>query len=338
MATERHVHSGRITYLDGWRGLSLLLVLVGHFTPDNGLNLATFGVELFFVLSGRLMADILFVERSPLPRFFKRRVSRIFPGMAAFVLIVWATAHGSPYAFKLSAVAFALTFTLNYAMVLHHWVQAIENLWSLCIEEHSYLLLGALALLARRRGFDARWAIGALAALSIVDAFVSALLLHQDYRHVYWRTDAHLSSIFLGGLAYLTLRRWKGPSWVPVALFAAGAVVSLGPDVVRYSLGTACLAGALAMMDQAPKPLLTALSWRPLMSLGLWSYSIYLWQQPFFRLHFDGVLPAWAAAVAAILCGLASFHLIEQPARRFLNAHWKSRLHIPGELQGARPQ
>ena len=158
MGIERHVHSRRIAFLDGWRGLSLLLVLAGHFAPANRLDLATLGVEAFFVLSGRLIIGILFVERSPLPLFVKRRVSRIFPGLAVFVLLVWLAARGSPYGFKVSALASALTFTLNYAMVFRHGVEAIENLWSLCIEEHVYVLLGALAFLARRKAVDARCA------------------------------------------------------------------------------------------------------------------------------------------------------------------------------------
>ncbi len=49
--------------LDGWRGLAVIVVLMGHFGADRYVpNVSSFGVDLFFVLSGRLMADILFVE------------------------------------------------------------------------------------------------------------------------------------------------------------------------------------------------------------------------------------------------------------------------------------
>ncbi|MER8439084.1 hypothetical protein NKH36_02770 [Mesorhizobium sp. M1312] len=51
----------RLAHLDGWRGLSIVLVLIGHFFPVPGINLGVMGVEFFFVLSGRLMAEILFV-------------------------------------------------------------------------------------------------------------------------------------------------------------------------------------------------------------------------------------------------------------------------------------
>ena len=55
-----------IGYLDGWRGMAILLVLIGHFYPIKAMNLGTLGVDLFFVLSGRLMADILFVQKAKL--------------------------------------------------------------------------------------------------------------------------------------------------------------------------------------------------------------------------------------------------------------------------------
>jgi peptidoglycan/LPS O-acetylase OafA/YrhL len=316
------VHAGRIPWLDGWRGLSLLLVLVGHFVPDANFGLAKLGVELFFVLSGRLIADILFVEREALPTFFVRRISRVYPGLAVFVLATWVATLPSPYAFKPLAAAAGLTFTLNYAMVLQHGVEAIENLWSLCIEEHGYLLLAGLAILARR-GVPAGLAIAAIALLSIVDAAVSSLALGQDYRTVYWRTDAHVASILVGALAYLALRGRAVGRWVPLAAFAAGlGFWAVGPDVVRYSLATACMAVSVTTLERAPGPALRALSWRPLIWAGLCSYSIYLWQQPFARLWFDGRLPALAACGLAIVFGLVSYRWVERPARRYINARW----------------
>lgn len=312
-------HQTRLAYLDGWRGVSILTVLAGHFVAGAD-EIATTGVELFFVLSGRLMADILFCERFPIGEFFKRRFSRIFPGAAAFVLITWLAASQSQWAFKPLAVASALTFTINYAMVIGHGVAFIENLWSLCIEEHAYLLLGALAIFLRRSGGRALPWLLAAAALSIVDALVSTLVLHQDFRTVYWRTDAHVASIFLGGAAYLWLRAKRTPAITPLLCAAAGVALSFAPDAWRYSLGTAAFAVAIATLDHAPELVRRALGWRPLVHMGLWSYSFYLWQQPFYRMSFDGALSPLLAAAGAIVAGLLSFYLVEQPARRWLNA------------------
>lgn len=335
-------HQTRIRYLDGWRGISILLVLAGHFAPVTGParsvaeTIAAVGVEFFFVLSGRLMADILFVERFPLREFYKRRFSRIYPGAAVFVLLVWIATSRSSLAFKPAAVAAALTFTINYAMILQHGVAAIENLWSLCIEEHAYVLLGLLAFVIRRRGGSPLPALIAASALSITDAVVSTLVFHQEPRTVHWRSDAHVSSIFMASAAYLMLRDRKAPAWVPLVCAAVGLGIAIfGGDLLRFTLATAFLAAAVATLDHAPKPVRTAMSWAPLAQAGMWSYSVYLWQQPFYRLMFDGVLPDWAAIALAVGAGLASFYVVEQPARRWLNANIKVRRTAPAPRAAA---
>lgn len=326
-------HMARIDYLDGWRGISILLVLAGHFFLLRSWWVAPCGVECFFVLSGRLMADILFVERFPLAEFYKRRVSRVFPGLVVFALAAFLALRGTDLAFKPQALVPALTFTLNYALVFTHRVPAIENLWSLCVEEHGYLLLGVLALLARRRRFDPGVALLALAGLSMADAVVSDTVLGQDYFTAYWRSDAHLGSIFVAAGARLVLRERKLPAWLPLAALASGlAVLALTPYWVRYSLGTSLLAVGVASLDAAPAAAQRALAWRPLRQAGLWSYSLYLYQQPWFQASRAAALepgqvprglPAAAALAGALVCGVASFYLVEQPARRWINARWR---------------
>lgn len=49
--------------LDGWRAAAIIGVLIGHFVQVPGFNAGRFGVELFFVLSGLLMAQLLFVKK-----------------------------------------------------------------------------------------------------------------------------------------------------------------------------------------------------------------------------------------------------------------------------------
>jgi peptidoglycan/LPS O-acetylase OafA/YrhL len=325
--TPEHVHSGRIAYFDGWRGLSILLVLVGHFLGETRLGLSSLGVELFFVLSGRLMADILFAERYPLPDFFKRRISRVYPGLLVFVLVTWvatAMTHAG-LAFKAQAVAAALTFTLNYAIVLHHGVQAIENLWSLCIEEHAYLFLGVVALLSRRWRFDPLWLVAGAALASMLDALVSSLLLRQPGLSVYWRTDAHVCSILWAVAAFLVLRDLKAWGAASPLLLAGAVAAAAGSEALKFAVVPILAGVSITALGEAPRILRAALSFRPLTQLGVWSYSVYLWQQPFSRMARDGDLPAWAALAAGLACGVASFYLVEQPARRFLNAAWRAR-------------
>jgi len=93
----RHEDHARTAYLDGWRGVSILLVLIGHFTGLPAIRWGQLGVELFFALSGRLMAQILFVDGFPLRPFFARRFSRVWPGLLVLVLVLMAlSSYGWP--------------------------------------------------------------------------------------------------------------------------------------------------------------------------------------------------------------------------------------------------
>jgi peptidoglycan/LPS O-acetylase OafA/YrhL len=315
----------RLLHLDGWRGISILTVYLGHFLPLAVIDNGRMGVELFFVLSGRLMAEILFVERFPLGLFYRRRISRVWPGMLAFVLIMWLVfCQPGPLQVHPVDVASALTLSLNYAALYLHRMPVLEHVWSLCIEEWAYILLGLLALASRHLRLAPLPIITATAMLCVVNAVIQSAMGH-DYYMVYWRTDTRIASILMSCAVYLAVQRYARavPDWLPILAGCMGVVLSLDyfPDSLRYSLGTLCFALAVATIDQAPAWLRQVLSLRPVRQIGLWSFSLYLWQQPFYKLMPHAPRPAMVAA--AIGAGLACFYLIEQPLRRFLNSRWR---------------
>lgn len=171
----------RIGILDGWRGISILAVLIGHFFEGKipNIGLASWGVELFFVLSGRLMADILFVRQAPLLEFYRRRLSRIVPALAVFLVIVWFFTLNTSIQFKPIAAITSIIFVFNYAYVfVGHHVLAIDHTWSLCVEEHTYILLGLLALAARIWKWRVKPILIAVALLSLLDGLISSVLAH----------------------------------------------------------------------------------------------------------------------------------------------------------------
>jgi len=311
--------------LDGWRGCAILLVLIGHFATSRGINLGRFGVEFFFVLSGRLMAEILFDRATPLTTFFVRRASRIYPALTCFVLAMSVLAIASGHGRQIYGCLAALTLTYNYYHVWFGEVPSVDHIWSLCVEEHSYILLGLIALVWRRFAFPLFPVIAALAALACLDGLVSTLI-GADYTAVYWRSDVRGASILLGAAAYLKFGRGdptrRKPSWRPALLLLVGLLmnVNIVPDPIKYSLGTALLAAAVATIPRAPAALRKGLTSTPLLLFGAWSYSIYLWQQPFYVLH--EAMGSWissAFALLAIATGIASLFLIERPMRGYLN-------------------
>jgi peptidoglycan/LPS O-acetylase OafA/YrhL len=318
----------RLAYLDGWRGLSIALVLIGHFFSVPGINLGVLGVEFFFVLSGRLMGEILFIERFPLKKFFKRRFSRIYPALLVYVIAAMIGLGGTFIMFKWKAALTALTFTYNYAGILITRAGALDHIWSLCVEEHSYILLALISVVVTGRANVVRLLV-VLALLAMANGAISYGLLGMSYETSYWRTDVHIASILLSAAICLLKADRRLPACLKsqhVALAAAvGGVLLFSdrvPTTLHYTLAVPLLALAVNALDFAGGPLKGPLSSRPMVMLGLWSYSLYLWQQPFYKFvdeRGSAPLPMLAAVFA---CALASYYIVEKPARGWLNRNW----------------
>lgn len=334
--------SGRIVALDGWRALAIIMVLIGHFSPVPGINLGLFGVELFFVLSGRLMADILFVKKLELGEFFYRRATRILPALVVFVLVffVFGLIAGAPYKVSPLWIASSVTFFQNYAMATGHFTGWLDHLWSLCVEEHSYMLLGLLAFLLGRGLWRPLIAMFVVAFAAMLNGVVGELIFQLGFFQNHVRSDVHIASIFVSGGVYLLLRarmdqaraRHMAP-WLFVAMLLGGILLSteLFPASVKFTLGTTLLAAAVALADIADRQVVLALSMPWLTQIGIWSYSLYLWQQPFYMQleHHGGQALLMLAGAAA--AGIASFYFVERPARRTLNGMW-------GRLNSRKPR
>lgn len=327
-ATADKAARTRLAYLDGWRGLSIALVLIGHFFPVPGINFGVLGVEFFFVLSGRLMGEILFIERFPLKKFFKRRFSRIYPALLVFVIAAMIGLTGSYIAFKWKAALTALTFTYNYAGIFINRAGALDHIWSLCVEEHSYILLALISVVVTGRANVVRLLV-VLALLAMANGATSYWVLGVGYETTYWRTDVHIASILLSAAICLLKADGRLPAFLKsrhVALAAAigGVLLFLDPvpTPIHYLLGVPLLALAVNTLDFAGGYLTGLLSSRPMVMLGLWSYSLYLWQQPFYKFvdeRGSATIPMLAAVFA---CALGSYYIVEKPARGWLNRNW----------------
>jgi peptidoglycan/LPS O-acetylase OafA/YrhL len=323
----------RLSYLDGWRAIAIAGVFIDHFGTSRVFNLGRLGVELFFVLSGRLMGHILFVEKMPLGAFYYRRFSRVWPALAIFLAVLGGAGFFLPLV-RMKAAYFlvCLTYTYNYAAALGHEALPVDHIWSLCIEEHTYLFLGLLALLARRSP-RLLWPVllGSI-AFNVVDGAYSTIVLHQSYYATYWRTDVRMASITMGTAAYLASRsgrlRFAG-AW-PLGLILTGFALNVDavPDYWKYTLGTAYLALGISTIEGDTLGFREVLSAPILVWIGLVSYSLYLWQQPFSEVRPHSLLLRLLPPVGAALAGIISFYAVENPTRRWLNGHapkWTGR-------------
>jgi peptidoglycan/LPS O-acetylase OafA/YrhL len=314
--------------LDTLRACAIALVFMYHYkifvnsAPTFGWlgDVGWAGVDLFFVLSGYLIANQLFAgiargETLSLPRFYARRALRTLPVfwlvLAAFALFPAALGgRTAPPWWRF------LTFTQNIGLEAG---TAFSHAWSLCIEEQFYLVLpavlalGAVLARARSRGVTLTrahgWALmGALVVLGVTSRIVlwrrygDAGHVPQYMSWVYYATPCRFDE-FIPGVAVATLKNFHRPLWDRLmahgqAIFAAGVVATLAMltcacrlyyfDGVGYgffmtAFGYSLLATAFALLVAAAlSPRATPLRWHVpgAAPLALWSYSTYLSHKP----------------------------------------------------------
>ena len=313
--------------LDNWRGWAIIFVIAGHFWHVPAIDAGRVGVELFFVLSGRLMAELLFVRQTPIATFFQRRFTRVLPLSILFVFTAWIAFPPGPLFLPDKAALASVGMVVNYTQLVGISAPVTDHYWSLCVEEHSYLALALLALALRRgdrhRGALPGWICLALAGVMIANG-VRLWLQTHNYYMTYWRSDVRAASIFLSvGLRVLFVQGRLGflrHAWVPPAAFLVGMVFSTHhmPEPLKYSLATLAIALAVNTLELAPALGRRFLGSRAIGWVGVVSYSLYIWQQPFF--YSIDKYGAPAMALAAVGVALASFYLVENPVRMRLNA------------------
>ncbi len=321
--------SERIDYLDGWRGLAILVVLVAHFGHLERTNIGLFGVELFFVLSGLLMARILYEQRMPIGEFYRRRIARIFPLFYLFVftILIMEMARGAHVSWK-EALSLS-TFTRTYVGYVFNDPFPVHHLWSLNVEEHCYLLLALVAMsaLLRRR---AALTLITLSMLTFVAMGVHHLL--QGHTRPYlFNTECAATALLLSAGYRLVHPRVSVPSWAPVLALVVTPFFYLPTTpgatstqlAAQLAIPPFLLAFAVNHLAVSPAWFLNLLRARWLRLLGVISYSVYMWQQPLY-LSSDR-FPWHTAVLCALLIGAASFYLYESPLRRWLNTHWQGR-------------
>jgi peptidoglycan/LPS O-acetylase OafA/YrhL len=306
--------------------MAISLVLINHFAPSfTWLDTGTAGVDVFFCLSGFLMSNILFVRRMPLVKFYKRRVSRILPVFLLFVLCAFALA-------KLRSIPFSKTELLATLVFLRTYIPAvpgiwdtnvpIQHIWSLNVEEHCYVFLGLLTLLPLVR--REVWAL-TTAALGSILVFIVYVKIPRIAPHSsFLGTEVQASYLLFSAAYHLARQHFVAlvRPWMPLAALAIGfgCYTQLSPWWSEPLVAPVLFAFSINHLSESPGFFRTILSARPLRMLGIWSYSLYLWQQPFFK--FQHGLPVGLPLVLAFLVGIVSFYFFERPIRTWLNRHW----------------
>ena len=346
----------RIDSLDGLRAFSILLVLIGHTAGTVGApaflmplhGLGNYGVRFFFVISGFLITTLLLRElentgRIDLIEFFRRRALRIFPAFYVYVGIAFLLASLGVIDLLPGDLFHAASYTMNYH---HDRAWQLNHTWSLAVEEQFYLLwpLTLLALGAKR----------VLTALIIVVCLIPLIRawmwieLDASPSAMTREFQAVADTLAFGCiLAFARRRQWtisrvthasRPYFWVGAScLFGVSAGSYLAHAGTFYILGQSFAnLGTVLVVHLVVTQKSGLVHWilnHPLaIHMGVLSYSLYLWQEPFLNSYSTAWLASFPANILlTYIAALASYYLVE---KRFLAL--KNRQNAGGRMTNDR--
>jgi len=354
--------------IQGLRALAVIVVLIFHAglpLPGGFVGVDIFFVLSGFVITKVLLREWNETGQIRFGSFYLRRFRRLTPALAlmvtctvAFSVLVLSPLGPLQTAAKTGLGAMLLSANAVIANLTGQYFDApaetnpLLNTWSLAVEEQFYLIFPAILALG--------WAIGRrmrnrkiFPLLLVAGIAISSFVLSMT-----GSTSSHPENLswLLGFYSPLT-RAWE---------FAAGAFLVLGAVAIPQHLKSAKYLGSLLGVaglgmvaaslwlisgstpfpgvwtllpvlgtvlllvagTASTNPVSQALSWTPMVKIGDWSYSIYLWHWPFIvfavaiwpKSHEMAGLhrPAGAAAIAALLSllpAMISYVLLEKPIR-----------------------
>lgn len=323
--------SSRVEIWDGWRGLAILLVLIGHFTFTQWIWEERMGVDVFFGLSGMLMSNILFIDRMMLRDFYIRRFSRVIPTLILFLCASFAVSVLLNYDYKISEFIASAFFIRTYFPTEPEYFSSplpTGHLWSLSVEEHSYIIMSLMSLFLFSRAKVAS-ALFMIFLFSVGMNFYNyAMLPAKEFEFSLIRTESAIGFIAFSA-GYNLIRKERSISVHPLLplvflLIAFACYLEVAPIWLTFSLCPILLGVAVNHLVESAKPLQSFLMLAPLRWLGVLSYSIYLWQQIFYKLFYALPGEELTGFVLSIVVGAGSFYLFENPVRRYINRRWST--------------
>jgi len=348
-----------IPAMDGLRGISVLSVIAFH-AGVPFLKGGFIGVEVFFVISGFLITNLMLREYAnsgevSLKRFYMRRVLRLFPALVLFLsvfLVLCAVLFGAQH-FKFHLID-ALT-TLFYSQ---NWARAyalkeaglLAHTWSLSIEEQFYVVW-PLLLLALLRCVRRSWLLPAVLSLT----FCAYLRVALDAGEVSWvklyhATDTRSNGLLIGCCLGLLVRRnfrVSSAARTPLMCFSLIAALLLGllsvvsrhsnPAMYQYGFLLVALSSAVILLDLVGSSdtwMAKLLGFSGIVWIGKISYGLYIWHYPIM------VLLSWRwswpmvfvlGTSATFLMASLSYYFVERPFLR-MKSRYQGSNRLPNEF------
>lgn len=335
--------NSRQSNLDLIRAVAIILVLIYHTTDFlNGVSrfwsevfeVGSLGVDVFFVLSGFLIGRLYWQEQAlfgsvRIPRFMARRLLRTVPPYLAALAISWLGVYlyrGEP-------------FDLGYLLFLQNYYERLPYFivsWSLCVEEHFYVVLPLLLMAVSKLSLRVKLAL--IAGCALLPAFfrmvtvpVSAIAGPLGWPQV--ATHLRCEGLIIGVLGsavatYYPARVVLIATYFPSILAVASLSIlakALVPQVEYYRFGYLAVASCLglAVVAGSEGRNLALRGNGMIRRIAEMSYSIYLTHAVVIHTsrqfcHRAGVTSDvlnWIASVIAIiLAGAAFYACVERPS------------------------
>lgn len=332
--------------IDGLRALAVVPVILFH-AGFHVVGGGFVGVDIFFVISGYLITSILLAELEAgsfsILSFYERRARRILPALFVVLLVCLPCAWYVllPHDFKGFASSLAAVSVFGSNVLF--WgesgyfdtaaeLKPLLHTWSLAVEEQYYIFFPPLLALLYR------WCRHRLALALTLMSVLSLAMAHWTVTHMpnaaFFLLPPRVWELLLGALAALHLaKRGAAPS---LSLPIRQALSLSGAALIAYAMvcydGNTPFPGLHALPPTLGSVLLILfadegtwmhklLTLRWLVTLGLISYSAYLWHQPLFAFakytSDTAPSPALMAALVALTLVLAhvSWRHVEAPFR-----------------------
>lgn len=337
--------------IDGMRAVAVLAVMLFHLSSD-ALPGGFVGVDIFFVISGYVVSGSIIRDRElPWSRFvsafYARRFRRIVPALVLCLVVTFvAQTAFIPDAWLSRAIANTgksafLGFT-NYSLIWNsdgYFAPATSfnpftHMWSLAVEEQYYLFFPFIAYFSQKKDHT----ITVLLSRIILTLLVLLSILYCTWNSFFAPSQAYylLPSRFwelgVGAAVYLIGPRRRqivvdalgsrvviasGLSCIALAMIFAGERQFPFPWAFPPVIGSVLLIFAISCGSQSI--IVNALSCRPMVLVGLRSYSLYLWHWPVYTIlrwtmGLARPLDLLIAVLFTISLAEMSYRFVERPA------------------------
>lgn len=316
----------------GLRAFSVIIILIYHFFPSY-LPSGFIGVDIFFVISGFLISQILLFEqyKHSFFSFLKSRFLRLAPALLsvlfASLILGWFFLLQDEYLALSKSVFSSLIAQSNlYEMLRSGYFEntissrPLLHLWSLAVEIQFYLFISVF-IFWQRNNKKIIWLLLFLMSCSFI---ANLFFIHINSTANFYLSPFRLWEFLLGSIVFIYQRDKKIPSYFSYIgfflLILSLFVINTHSSFPGWIAALPVLASGFILLNNQSNNVTHILSLKPMVFIGTISYALYLWHWPlldYSKLVFGTLSPSFRIFLGLfifILAFLTTFY-IEKPIR-----------------------